>query len=97
MIKIDREVALHIITIGKGKGSTLGYVNDDDKKLYNAYVRILNDFTFMILEDENTDEFYALQDTDTFNVQPELDEALDEGVKVLSEVIELLKQAKESE
>ena len=97
MIKIDREVALHIITMGKGKGSTLGYVNDDDKKLYNAYVRVLNDFTFIILEDENTDEFYALQDTDTFNVQPELEKALDEGISVLANLVDTLKQIKESE
>ena len=95
MIKIDREVALHIITMGKGKGSTLGYVNDD-KKLYNAYVRVLNDFTFIILEDENTDEFYALQDTDTFNVQPELEKALDEGI-ILANLVDTLKQIKESE
>lgn len=97
MIKIDKEVALHIITMGKGKGSTLGYVNDDDKKLYNAYVRVLNDFTFIILEDENTDEFYALQDTDTFNVQPELEKALDEGISVLANLVDTLKQIKESE
>lgn len=97
MIKIDREVALHIITMGKGKGSTLGYVNDEDKKLYNAYVRVLNDFTFIILEDENTDEFYALQDTDTFNVQPELEKALDEGISVLANLVDTLKQIKESE
>ena len=97
MIKIDREVALHIITMGKGKGSTLGYVNDDDKKLYNAYVRVLNAFTFIILEDENTDEFYALQDTDTFNVQPELEKALDEGISVLANLVDTLKQIKESE
>lgn len=97
MIKIDRDVALHIITMGKGKGSTLGYVNDDDKKLYNAYVRVLNDFTFIILEDENTDEFYALQDTDTFNVQPELEKALDEGISVLANLVDTLKQIKESE
>ena len=97
MIKIDREVALHIITMGKDNGSTLGYVNDDDKKLYNAYVRVLNDFTFIILEDENTDEFYALQDTDTFNVQPELEKALDEGISVLANLVDTLKQIKESE
>ena len=97
MIKIDREMALHIITMGKGNGSTLGYVNDDDKKLYNAYVRVLNDFTFIILEDENTDEFYALQDTDTFNVQPELEKALDEGISVLANLVDTLKQIKESE
>ena len=97
MIKVKKELALHIITMGKDNGSTIGYVNNDNTTLYNAYVRVLDNFKFIIVENEITDEFYALQDTDTFKVQPELDEALDEGVNVLSEVIEILKQAKESE
>ena len=97
MIKVKKEPALHIITMGKDNGSTIGYVNNDNTTLYNAYVRVLDNFKFIIVENEITDEFYALQDTDTFKVQPKLDKALDEGVKVLSEVVELLKQAKESE
>lgn len=97
MIKVNKEVALHIITMGEDNGSTIGYVNNDNKTLYNAYVRVLDNFKFIIVENESNEEFYALQDTDIFKVQPELDKALDEGVKVLSEVVELLKQAKESE
>lgn len=96
MIPVSTEVAKKILVDGTKKGFSVGYVNKDKSTEYSIYVREYDNFTFTIAEDENKNEYFALENTDTFEPTAnfeELSNALKDGTRVLSEVVTLLKKA----
>lgn len=95
MIPVKTEVAKKLLVDGTQKGFSVGYINNKSIK-YNIYVREYDNFTFTIAEDENKNEYFALESTDKFEPTAnfeELSNALKDGPRVLSEVVELLKKA----
>lgn len=97
MIPVSKEVATKIILDGIQKGFSSGYINNNKNTEYSIYIREYDNFTFKIAEDENKNEYFALEDTDTFEPThnfKEIRETVKEGPKVLSEVVKLLEEAK---
>lgn len=96
MIPISIKVAIKILLDGTKKGFSVGYVNKDKSTEYSIYIREYDNFTFTIAEDETKNEYFALENTDTFEPTAnfeELSNALKDGTRVLSEVVTLLKKA----
>ena len=97
MIPVSKEVATKIIIDGTQKGFSVGYINNDKSAEYNVYIREYDNFTFKIAENENQNEYFALENTDIFEPTHnfnELRETIKDGPKVLSEVVKLLEEAK---
>lgn len=97
MIPVSIEVAKKILLDGKQKGFSVGHINNDKSVEYNVYIREYDNFTFKIAENEDKNEYSALEITDTFEPTHnfnELKETIKEGPKVLSEVVKLLEEAK---
>ena len=97
MIPVSKEVATKIIIDGTQKGFSVGYINNDKSAEYNVYIREYDNFTFKIAENENQNEYFALENTDIFEPTHnfnELRETIKDGPKVLSEVVNLLEEAK---
>lgn len=97
MIPVSIEVAKKILLDGKQKGFSVGHINNDKSVEYNVYIREYDNFTFKIAENEDKNEYSTLEITDTFEPTHnfnELKETIKEGPKVLSEVVELLEEAK---
>ena len=95
MIPVKTEVAKKILVDGTQKGFSVGYINNKSIK-YNIYVREYDNFTFTIAEDENKNEYFALENTDTFEPTAnfeELRDTINDGPRGLSEVVTLLKKA----
>ena len=96
MIPISIKVAIKILLDGTKKGFSVGYVNKDKSTEYSIYIREYDNFTFTIAEDETKNEYFALENIDTFEPTAnfeELSNALKDGPRVLSEVVTLLKKA----
>ena len=97
MIPVSKEVAKKILLDGKQKGFSVGHINKDKSTEYSIYIREYDNFTFKIAENENKNEYFALEITDlfepTYNFE-KLRETIKEGPKVLSEVVNLLEEAK---
>lgn len=97
MIPVSIEVAKKILLDGKQKGFSVGHINNDKSVEYNVYIREYDNFTFKIAENENKNEYFALEITDlfepTYNFE-KLRETIKEGPEVLSEVVNLLEEAK---
>ena len=66
MIPVSKEVATKIIIDGTQKGFSVGYINNDKSAEYNVYIREYDNFTFKIAENENKNEYFALEITDLF-------------------------------
>lgn len=94
MIKIENELAKHIIVYGQDNGLSMGYFNNDKTIKYNVYVRILDDFKFIIAENETTDEFYAVTGNDTFQIDNEYNTVMSDLKGVLTDLIDLLESDK---
>ena len=97
MIPVSKEVAKKILLDGKQKGFSVGHINKDKSTEYSIYIREYDNFTFKIAENENKNEYFALEITDlfepTYNFE-KLRETIKEGPEVLSEVVKLLEEAK---
>ncbi len=97
MIPISKEVATKIILDGIQKGFSSGFINNNKNTEYSIYIREYDNFTFTIVENESKNEYFALEDTDTFDPThnfEKLRETIKEGPEVLSEVVKLLEEAK---
>lgn len=96
MIPVSIEVAKKILLDGTQKGFSIGHINKDKTIEYSIYIREYDNFTFKIAENEDTSEYFALENTDTFEPThnfEELIETVKEGPKILSEVVKLLEEA----
>ena len=96
MIPVSKEVATKIILDGIQKGFSSGFINNNKNTEYSVYIREYDNFTFKIAEDENKNEYFALEDTDTFDPThnfEKLRETIKEGPEILSEVVKLLEEA----
>ena len=96
MIPVSKEVAKKILLDGIQKGFSVGHINNDKSAEYNVYIREYDNFTFKIAENENKNEYFALEITDIFEPThnfEELRETIKEGPKVLSEIVKLLEEA----
>ena len=94
MIKLESNVAKHILVYGKDKGFSLGYINDDKNTVYNVYIRILDNFKFIIAENEETEEYYALTGKDKFEIYSEYSEAMSGLKDALTDIVKLLQDDK---
>ena len=97
MIKLESNVAKHILVYGTDKGFSLGYINDDKNTVYNVYIRILDNFEFIIAENEKTEEYYALTGKDKFEIYSEYSEAMSGLKDTLNDLLKILKDEKEGE
>ena len=97
MIKLESNVAKHILVYGTDKGFSLGYINDDKNTVYNVYIRILDNFKFIIAENEKTEEYYALTGKDKFEIYSEYSEAMSGLKDTLNDLLKILKDEKEGE
>lgn len=96
MIPVSKEVAKKILLDGIQKGFSVGHINNDKSAEYNVYIREYDNFTFKIAENENKNEYFALEITDIFEPThnfEELRETIEEGPKVLLEIVKLLEEA----
>ena len=96
MIPVSIEVAKKILLDGTQKGFSSGFINNNKNTEYSVYIREYDNFTFKIAEDENKNEYFALEDTDTFDPThnfEKLRETIKEGPEILSEVVKLLEEA----
>lgn len=97
MIPVSKEVAKKILLDGIQKGFSIGHINKDKNTEYSIYIREYDNFIFKIAENENQNEYFALENTDIFEPTHnfnELRETIKDGPKVLSEVVKLLEEAK---
>lgn len=97
MIKLESNVAKHILVYGTDKGFSLGYINDDKNTVYNVYIRILDNFEFIIAENEIAEEYYALTEKDKFEIYSEYSEAMSGLKDTLNDLLKILKDEKEGE
>ena len=103
MIKISKKLFIELIMNGEDKGAGFGKIVLKDGKAVpvNFYDRSYKDTLFHLIEIEETDEFYALEESD--KVITDSKEAKDwdntmTGLKnTLTDVVDILKSIKEDE
>lgn len=95
MIKVDRELFKQILFLGTDKGFANVYVNKDTSKVYSLYIREYKGTIFNLVEDEDTNEIYALQANDTYQTTEEFKELADfienDTCSGLKDIIAILK------
>ena len=94
MIKLESNVAKHLLVYGEDKGFSLGYINNDKNTVYNVYIRILDNFKFIIAENEETEEYYALTGEDKFEIYNEYSETMSGLKDALTDIVKLLQDDK---
>ena len=94
MIKISKNLALEIIINGKNLGSTLGKLNNGTP--VNIYKREYQKDIYQIVENEETDEFFVIENNDmiTIDENSEMNKALDGLKDTLTDIVTLLKEEK---
>ena len=94
MIKISKNLALEMIINCKDLGSTLGKLND--RTPVNIYKREYQKDIYEIVENEETDEFFVIENSDmiTIDENSEMNKALDGLKDTLTDIVTLLKEEK---
>ena len=98
MIKVSNKLALEIIMNGENRGAGLGKIKMQDGKEVpvNFYDRYYDNTLFHLIEIEETDEFYALQNSDQVITDSPEAKLVDEAFKGLHEslddIISILKE-----
>ena len=94
MIKISKNLALEMIINGKNLGSTLGKLNNGTP--VNIYKREYQKDIYEIAENEETDEFFVIENNDivTINENSEMNRTLDGLKNTLTDIVTLLKEEK---
>ena len=94
MIKISKNLALEMIINGKNLGSTLGKLNNGTP--VNIYKREYQKDIYEIAENEETDEFFVIENSDiiTIDENSEMNKALDGLKDTLTDIVTLLKEEK---
>ena len=94
MIKISKNLALEMIIKGKNLGSTLGKLNN--RTPVNIYKREYQKDIYQIVENEETDEFFVIENNDmiTIDENSEINKTLDGLKDTLTDIVTLLKEEK---
>ena len=94
MIRISKNLALEMIINGKNLGSTFDKLNNETP--VNIYKREYQKDIYQIVENEETDEFFVIENNDmiTIDENSEMNKALDGLKDTLTDIVTLLKEEK---
>ena len=94
MIKMSKNLALEMIINGKNLGSTFDKLNNETP--VNIYKREYQKDIYQIVENEETDEFFVIENNDmiTIDENSEMNKALDGLKDTLTDIVTLLKEEK---
>lgn len=94
MIKITNKLAIEMIMNGKDLGNTFGKLNNETP--VNIYKREYQKDIYEIVENEETDEFFVIENSDmiTIDENSEMNKALDGLKDTLTDIVTLLKEEK---
>ena len=94
MIKISKNLALEMIINGKDLGSTLGKLNN--RTPVNIYKREYQKDIYEIVENEETNEFFVIENNDivTTNENSGMNKTLGDLKDILTDIVTLLKEEK---
>ena len=94
MIKISKNLALEMIINGKNLRSTLSKLNNGTP--VNIYKREYQKDIYEIVENEETDEFFVIENNDMIIIDEnsQMNKALDGLKDTLTDIVTLLKEEK---
>lgn len=94
MIKITNKLAIEMIMNGKDLGNTFGKLNNDTP--VNIYKREYQKDIYEIIENEETNEFFVIENNDivTINENDEMKRTLGGLKNTLTDIVTLLKEEK---